>query len=62
MGEASASDHNKFMKDRESVETRDKGTFTAEAYVQKMLGRKASSSALPPAKAEPTVVPPGEQE
>ncbi len=60
MGEASASEHNKFMKDRDRVEMKDKGSFNAETYVKNTLGRQSTShgSSAPPAPStEPTVDP-----
>lgn len=59
LGEASAAEHNKFMKDRERVEMRDKGSFSAETYVQNMLGRQSSSRGASAPPVQPTTKPDG---
>jgi conjugal transfer/type IV secretion protein DotA/TraY len=58
LGEASAAEHNKFMKDRERVEMRDKGSFNAETYVQNTLGRQSSSRGASAPPAQPATTPP----
>ncbi len=59
LGEASAAEHNKFMKDRERVEMRDKGSFNAETYVQNTLGRQSSSRGASAPPVQPTEKPVG---
>ena len=60
LGEPTASEHNKFMRDRNAVEARHPGSFNPETYVNNTLARKSASRAPTAPPTEP--VPKSENE
>ena len=57
LGEPTASEHNKFMRDRNAVEARHPGSFSPETYVNNTLARKSASRAPTAPTAEPAKPP-----